>query len=137
MKHAAQPAVGGVVLQATVPVLLHLDHRRLEGQFETVNLDVTGHGGGDIVGHGGDQVAVGQDGQQAHEVRQLKQHLAPVAFVLQPSISMPLWAGRSRPRFDASVVLGCDRVGGQADLKPLAHRPENCRQVVHAGVASG
>jgi ORF6N domain len=34
MKHAAQPAVGGDVLQAAVQVLLHLDHRRLEGQFE-------------------------------------------------------------------------------------------------------
>ena len=83
MKHAAQPAVGGVVLQAAVPVLLHLDHRRLEGQFEAADLDMAGHGGGDVVGHGGDQVAVGQDGQQAHEVRQLQRHQAPVAFVHQ------------------------------------------------------
>ena len=44
MKHAAQPAVGGVVLQSAVPVLLHLDHRRLEGQFEAADLDVAGHG---------------------------------------------------------------------------------------------
>jgi hypothetical protein len=41
------------------------------------------------------------------------------------------------PKADRSVVLDCDRVRGQADLKPLAHRPENGRQVIHTGVTRG
>src|SRR5437763_5211226 len=86
VEDAAQPAVGRIVLHAPMPVLLHLDLRRLERQLDVLERNVPPDDGRDVLRHRRHEIAARQQRKQAHEMRELQRHVPMPALVLEEAV---------------------------------------------------